>query len=86
MKQIKTIIIPDAERFDDTVNAALAEGWALVRRYVSHTEHAFVAELETEVITEAERCCENCLHCDKEPGVEPCFSCSETASEWEPMQ
>lgn len=86
MKQIKTVINPGASQFDEAVNAALAEGWVLIKRYLSHTDHAFVAELEREVITEAERCCENCLHCDKDPSAEPCFSCSETASEWEPMQ
>ena len=85
MKQIKTILRTHPGMFDNAVNEALAEGWVLNRRYFTRTDPTFfVAELEMEVITEAERCCENCLHCEKDPAAEPCFSCSETASEWEP--
>lgn len=97
MKQIKTIKnrLDNVVSFDKEVNAALAEGWTLTKREVllpraqTSTQYTYImvyAELELEVITEAERCCENCLHYDKDPSVEPCFSCSETASEWEPMQ
>ena len=62
MKQIKTVIkrrdYPEA--FDNEVNAALAQGWHLVRRYISNgrtTGNAeprtfypvLVAELEKEI-------------------------------------
>ena len=33
------------------------------------------AELEREIITEAEKCCENCAHFDVAPGEEPCSKC-----------
>ena len=40
------------------------------------------AELEKNDITEAERCCDNCKHCDKLAGMAPCYDC-EDASHWE---
>ena len=90
MKQIKTIEKVEAAEFDKAVNAALAEGWELVRRqvlepYNGHTcewYRTYYAEMEKNEITEAERCCDNCKHCDKSSYVEPCNTC-EDASNWE---
>lgn len=58
MKEIKTIKwqLDASKEFDAEVNAALAEGWTLVRRYVLppygcgtvHYYRMFVAELERE--------------------------------------
>ena len=81
MLQIKTIRHPDPDYFDTQVNEALADGWTLTRR-LTGPDH-FVAELEREIITDAEKCCENCKHCLISPEKEPCLSCSETGSEWE---
>lgn len=93
MKQIKTIIRLDkrVEEFDADVNKALAEGWTLTKRDVllacetSQLIHnrCLYAELEREVITEAERICDNCLHADKAPEDEPCLHCSEDCDKWE---
>jgi hypothetical protein len=93
MKQIKTITAYGADTFDRLVNEALAEGWELKRRWLLpptysdgslHTNlREFCAEMEREIVTEAERTCENCLHRDKNPESEPCFSCSEDADKWE---
>jgi hypothetical protein len=76
MKQIKTISKQHAELFDEGVNTALMDGWKLSRRYRAN-DGCFVAELEKEVITERERCCENCAHFDREPGDEPCCLCND---------
>lgn len=86
MKQIKTIHNTDTAAFDEAVNTALAEGWTLTRRLTGPegTGPGFVAELEREIITEAERCCDNCAHWSKGPEQEPCLSCSEDCSGWEP--
>ena len=81
MKQIKTIYKQEAETFDELVNAALAEGWELSRR--TFDDRGFLAELEREEITEAERCCENCAHFQKGPAADPCFNCSDDADKWE---
>lgn len=83
MLQIKTIHNTDPAAFDEAVNTALAEGWTLTRR-LTGPGPGFVAELEKEIITEGERCCENCAHYEKGVGVEPCLSCSEDADKWEP--
>ena len=94
MKQIKTIKnrLDNAASFDKEVNAALAEGWQLTRRDVlqpkaqsenMQTYTMLYAELEQEVITEAERCCENCKHYHKEPEDEPCIHCNKDADKWE---
>ena len=83
MKQIKTIEEMTAGVFDLEVNKALSEGWKLVRRYVNGDY--FIAELEQETITEAERSCENCKHFDKRPHERPCCDC-EDASKWEEDQ
>lgn len=50
MKQIKTIQAPNAAKFDELVNEALAEGWELTRRECSREQ--FVAFLEREEETE----------------------------------
>lgn len=91
MKQIKTIKsrIDYDKDFDEKVNAAIAEGWELKRRelipsYTTNSYTILYAELEREVITEAERCCENCRYYSTAPGAEPCCSCSEDAGNWEP--
>lgn len=84
MKQIKTIYDANSKYFDDTVNEALKEGWELVRR--SFDDHGFLAELERDIITEAERTCENCAHYDKDPSKEPCVSCENDCSNWEEVE
>lgn len=85
MLQIKTIHDTDPAAFDEAVNTALMEGWTLTRRLTGPEGNApgFVAELEQEIITEAERCCENCRHYDSLPHTEPCRSCGENADKWE---
>lgn len=80
MKQIKTIEEMTAGAFDLEVNKALSEGWELVRRYMNGEN--FIAEMEKNDITEAERCCANCKHCDKLAGMAPCHTCMD-ASNWE---
>lgn len=90
MKQIKTVkgVLDYAADFDREVNEALAEGWELKQRacipsYTSSSFTALYAELEREVITEAERCCENCRYYDANPEAEPCASCSDDCDKWE---
>lgn len=85
MKQIKTIKtrIETPEEFDQTVNDAIAEGWELTKRYTIPS--FFIAEMEGNVITEDERVCENCLHRYKHLDEEPCQSCGDDASKWEPQ-
>lgn len=75
MLQIKTVYDRDPDIFDKKVNAALKEGWTLSRR--TFDPQGFLAELERVVITEAERGCENCKHCDLGPNAEPCRSCND---------
>jgi hypothetical protein len=82
MLQIKTICENDPAEFDRQVNNAIAEGWTLTKRGTITREsvyflHSFYAELERVIITEAERCCENCKHRDTHPEDEPCFSCED---------
>ena len=84
MLQIKTIRETDPDDFDIEVNAALRDGWTLCRRCL--VPEGFVAEMEKEIITEEERCCENCKHAHVSPEKEPCNSCSETGSEWEAQE
>lgn len=81
MKQIKTIRRADPEDFDREVNAALEDGWTLVRRSLSTI--GFLAELEREIITEAEKCCENCEYCDYPNTRKPCADCDDDCSCWE---
>lgn len=95
MLQIKTIKRPfnHMDSFDEEVNAALAEGWRLTKRavigpYQIETDAFNVwimlyAELERYVITEAERCCENCRYCDCDSRLEPCINCNDNADKWE---
>lgn len=85
MIQIKTIHhrIDESVKFDDEINAALAEGWRLTKREFVTGYCVLYAELERELITEAERDCGNCKHCDNDADAEPCASCSSTASNWE---
>lgn len=83
MKQIKTIADKSQIGFDRQVNEALVNGWELVKRYYT-PDFYFVAEMETEVITEEERCCENCKYFEQSSQSEPCLSCSEVADKWEP--
>lgn len=80
MKQIKTIEEATAREFDEAVNQALREGWELIKRHI--VCDLFIAELEKNEITEGERCCNNCKHCDKPPHVLPCKTC-EDESNWE---
>lgn len=81
MLQIKTIKKTDADLFDIYVNEALRDGWTLARRLTGPND--FVAELEKEIVTEAERCCENCKHRHADPADEPCSSCSDDCDKWE---
>lgn len=82
MKQIMTITRKTPEVFDADVNTALAEGWEIVKRYRTH-DFYYVAELEREEITEAERCCENCKYYEQQPESPPCINCSDDADKWE---
>lgn len=85
MKQILTIAEKSTQKFDETVNLALEQGWELTKRYYT-PDNFFTAELEREIITEAERCCENCAHFDKDPSKEPCCDCEDAEvapTKWE---
>lgn len=88
MLQIKTIYTRDPDVFDEKVNTALAEGWALSRR--TFDPQGFLAEMEREEITEVERCCENCLYWESQPESEPCRSCEDGTNgyptKWEPVE
>lgn len=87
MRQIKTILIDNPTDFDDQVNTCLADGWKLTERKMLQTpadcSDYFYAELEKEVIPEAERCCRNCKFCEVSAKDEPCLSCSDGADKWE---
>lgn len=95
MKQIKTVTvrIDAAEQFDKEVNEALTEGWMLIKRDVlppfdgtQHFVHRMLyAELEKDSITEAEKCCANCEHSERDGHESPCCYC-EDASEWVPQE
>lgn len=97
MLQIKTIAkrIDDAKEFDAEVNAAIAEGWVLVKREVlqplAHptngiSRRMLYAELGRETITEDERTCDNCKHHGLSSLAEPCASCTQEADKWEPVE
>lgn len=99
MKQIKTIVVTlegpkDVKDFDNKVNELLAEGWTLVKRELVHAvdlssayqPHTLCAELEKEIITDAERRCENCKHFDNPSDANPCNVCDDNASHWEPVE
>lgn len=83
MLQIKTIRIYDAEAFDRLVNEAIEDGWKLNRRTLDNDCY-LIAELERDVITEKERCCENCKHYKKGMAEEPCLNCYDN-DKWEPI-
>jgi hypothetical protein len=93
MLQIKTIKnrLDNVESFDKEVNEALRDGWRLTRREVlqpaaqaiEYTYIMLYAELEKEIVTEAERCCENCKHRMQDASIEPCASCSDDCDKWE---
>jgi hypothetical protein len=84
MLQIKTVHnrLDNSEAFDTAINVALAEGWVLTKRELIPSYVALYAELEREIITEAEQCCENCAHYATPNGKEPCLSCD--GDKWEP--
>ena len=88
MKQIKTIMNPNPDKFDKEVNAALADGWYIVRRLANHD--GFIAELEKVVITKKERSCDNCKYSDMLSTMEPCDTCRDLPegypSKWEPIE
>lgn len=91
MKQIKTIADYKIKTFDEEVNAAIAEGWDLVKRdchLVGRDRGPMLyAELEKEVVTEAEQTCENCKHRDDPPGGPHCIDCApEDNWKWEAEQ
>ena len=101
MLQIKTIYdqILNAYNFDQEVNTAITEGWTLTKREVLLPNARPVdadgcivlyAELERDVITEAERVCENCKHYDLDPNMEPCRNCNDSPNnyptKWEPIE
>lgn len=83
----------EVQDFDNRVNAALAAGWVLVRRDYFHPvdtsqyyhPRTLYAELEREIITDDERSCDNCQHCLVSNLVDPCLSCDENCSKWEPI-
>ena len=73
MLQIKTVRRADPCEFDEAVNAALLEGWVLTRRFIA-PDH-FIAEMEKEIITTAERDCDNCEYGDLAENSGPCKTC-----------
>lgn len=79
MLQIKTIKDPDPDCFDARVNDYLADGWTLARRLTG--PDVLIAELEKDIITEAEKCCENCRHFENDPHVGACAGCN--GDKWE---
>ena len=88
MLKIKTIVHHESEVFDEGVNTALLEGWTLTKRsviQVSSTAWKLYAELEKVIITEAEKCCDNCRYYALDSNMEPCRHCND-ASHWEPEQ
>lgn len=92
MKQIKTIMreIKLPEIFDKEVNAAIAEGWTLVKREVLQAYDAparihfglLYAELEREFVKQVPHDCQTCAHVDKHVGLPPCDNCH-SADKWE---
>lgn len=86
MLQIKTIVSGIIPVFDKEVNEAIADSWHLIKRdcLLIGREHApmLYAELEREVSTEDEKCCENCQHSTRSRDLEPCVSCL-NGEKWE---
>lgn len=88
MIQIKTIVHHESETFDEKVNTALMDGWTLIKRDVvqaSPTTWKLYAELEKVVITESEKCCDNCAYSDAPSHAWPCNDC-EDASHWDSIE
>lgn len=89
-KQIKTITHTNPAEFDRQVNGCLSsgEGWGLSECRLVQTPGAgfdyFYAHLERYEMEEADKCCDNCKHCDTPPTGTPCNECDD-ASEWEPQ-
>lgn len=79
MLQIKTIYDTEPEKFDEKVNAALADGWTLVKRHLGTC--GWNAELEKEIITKDEQDCDNCEYCDLSEDSGPCRTC-QNFSNW----
>lgn len=82
----------DAEKFDTAVNKAIENGWTLTERKIVHpisqpdgstSLPMLYAELERHIITEDEKNCNNCAHCNLPPDREPCLSCSDDGDKWE---
>lgn len=88
MLQIKTIRDKDAADFDAKVNAALADGWRLVRRMSRPLD--LIAELERVWYPEAERGCDNCAYQALDADAEPCCFCEDSVegypTRWEPAE
>lgn len=92
MKEIKTILfkVIQVDEFDKTVNAALAEGWTLVKRGVLDeydravcvTHRLLYAELEREIVY-APHDCQTCAHVDCFASRYPCCVCA-NADKWGP--
>lgn len=96
MKQIKTITkqLDGSVQFDAEVNAALAEGWTLVKREVLQAYEGrtrvfyrmLYAELEREIVEKegpVEFICETCAHFDELSHRPPCCECMDE-DKWEP--
>ena len=90
MLQIKTIQTEDPTKFDNAVNQALEEGWLLAERKLVQTPAGTLdylyAAMEKQIITEAERTCDNCKHSMLSGEVEPCASCSDDCDKWEAVE
>lgn len=83
-KQIKTVMSTSPYNFDQQVNADLQDGWELVKHMTIPTggELCHYALLERYEMEEADKCCDNCKHCDKPVHMDPCCDCDD-ASHWE---
>lgn len=95
MKQIKTIMVKmrdvdDLAEFDEKVNAAMAEGWALAKREALQVQSVGIvcvlyAELERQTV-EAKKItlgCDTCKWWFKKGYREPCRCCN-GSDKWEP--
>ena len=92
MKTIKTIMVKAdyPGEFDDRVNAALRDGWKLVRRDVLPAYEGknmifyrmFYAELERVIVEEVPRDCRTCAHVDTFASSYPCCDCN-NEDKWE---
>lgn len=92
MKQIKTILVKaeQLEEFDKKVNAALTEGWTLVKREVLQAydratcifHRMLYAELEREIVEGVRHDCRTCKWVNSDSHREPCRTCGELHN-WE---